>query len=127
MKMIEKDHWTDLILESVGDNPEKAQEFYTQFKLWRTNTIIAIGVTFALMSLIILGVIFGMYWCGYETENPPGEKEIMAMFFLWMGAMMGTMITVVNGSLEVRLRKRADNTKYYAERIEREKGDDQCK
>ena len=126
MKMIKKDHWMDLIMDSVGDDPDRAEEFYTQYKLWERNTIITVGIAFGIMSLIALGIIFGLYWCGFETENPPGKTELMAMFFLWMGAIMGTLCTLVNGALEVRLRKRAENTKYYAGRIERE-GNDQCK
>ena len=123
----EKEHWTDLILESVGDDPEKAEEFYTQYKLWAKNTLIAVALTFGIMCIIVAGVIFGMYWCGVETDNPPGERELISLVFLWMGALMGSMCAILNGSLETKLRKRAENTKYYAGRIEREKGEDQCK
>ena len=128
MKMkLEKDHWADLIMDSVGDDPERANEFYTQYKRWEMNTVIQIALILGIYLLMFLGVIYGMYWAGVEMNNPPNEVTVSGVFLVWIGAMLGTLMVLVKDSLEVKLRKRAENINYYAGRIEREKGDDQCK
>lgn len=126
--MIEKDHWAELIMDSIGDDPEKANEYYTQYKRWERNTLILIGITMGILCLVCAGMIFGMmYWCGVDMENTPDDELLFSLYFLWIGSIMGACCVLVKDSLEIRLRKLADNTKYYAGRIEREKGDDQCK
>lgn len=127
MKMIEKDHWAELIMDSIGDDPEKANEYYTQYKRWERNTLILIGITMGILCLVCAGMIFGMYWCGVDMKNTPDDELLFSLYFLWLGSIMGTCCVLVKDSLETKLRKLADNTKYYAGRIEREKGDDQCK
>ena len=128
MKMkLEKDHWADLILDSVGDDPERANEFYTQYKRWEMNTIIQIGLIMGIYLSLFLAVIYGMYWAGVDMENPPNENTVFGVLLLWSGIMMGTLLVMMKDGLEAKLRKRAENINYYAGRIEREKGDDQCK
>lgn len=124
---LEKDHWADLILDSVGDDPERANEFYTQYKRWEMNTIIQIGLIMGIYLLLFLAVIYGMYWAGVDMQNPPDENTVFGVLLLWSGIMMGTLLVTVKDGLEAKLRKRAENINYYAGRIEREKGDDQCK
>lgn len=128
MKMkLEKDHWADLILDSVGDDPERANEFYTQYKRWEMNTIIQIGLIMGIYLSLFLAVIYGMYWAGVDMQNPPDENTVCGVLLLWSGIMMGTLMVLIKDGLEAKLRKRAENINYYAGRIEREKGDDQCK
>lgn len=123
MEKLEKDHWSELILDSVGDDYERAVEFDRQYRLWSRWVIAEIIIGIGIFGLILLGVIFGMYWAGVDTQYPPGENEIINIAFLWMGATIGALCVVARDGLESKLRKRKDNIAYHWDRM----GDEQCK
>lgn len=124
MKILEKDHWSELILDSVGDDFEKATEYYKQYKLWQKNTIIEIALGVGIFGLVMLGIIFGFYWAGMEMSNAPDESLVMMVVMLWMGAVWGASIVLTRDNLPIKLRKRKDNIAYHWEKTEGEK---ECK
>lgn len=123
MEKLERDHWSDLIMDSVGDDYEKAVEFEKQYRLWSRWVVAEIIIGVGVFGLMMLGIVFGMYWAGMDSQYPPGEKEITSVVFLWMGATLGGLCVVVRDGLEAKLRKRKDNIAYHWDKM----GDDQCK
>ena len=123
MEKLEKDHWGDLIMDSIGDDYEKAVESEKQYKLWSRWIVAEIIIGVGVLSLIMLGIVFGIYWSGIGTENPPGENEIANLLFLWVGATIGGLYAVARDGLEAKLRRRKDNIAYHWDKM----GDDQCK
>lgn len=123
MKKLERDHWSDLIMDSVGDDYEKAVEFEKQYRLWSCWVVAEIIIGFGILGLMLLGFVFGMYWAGVDSQNPPDEKGIINVVFLWMGAAIGGLCVVVRDGLETKLRKRKDNIAYHWDKM----GDEKCK
>lgn len=123
MEKLERDHWSDLIMDSVGDDYEKAVEFEKQYRLWSRWVVAEIIIGIGVFGLIMLGIVFGMYWAGMDSQYPPGEKEITSVVFLWMGATIGGLCVVVRDGLEAKLRKRKDNIAYHWDKM----GDEKCK
>lgn len=127
MKM-ERSHWTDLIMDSIGDDPDKADEFYTQYKLNIRLMFIEGTVAIGLTMLYVLAMVTGMAFFGIESYPNIDLGEIAyRMLLVIMGTMVGLLIAATYGDMLRKLKKRAENTKYYAGRIEKNEGDDQCR
>lgn len=125
---IEKSHWTDLIMDSVGDDPDRAEEFYTQYKLNIRLMVIEGTVAIGLIMLFMLAMVTGMAFFGIESYQNTDLGEIAwEMMLVTVGTMVGLLIAGQYGDLLMKLKKRAENTKYYAGRIEKKEGDDQCR
>lgn len=125
---IERSHWTDLIMDSVGDDPDRAEEFYTQYKLNIRLMVIEGTVAIGLGMLLIFAMITGMTFFGIESyQNIDLEEIATRMVLVIMGTMVGLLIAAQYGDILMKLKKRAENTKYYAGRIEKKEGDDQCR
>ena len=125
---IERSHWTDLIMGCVGDDPDKADEFYTQYKLNIRLMFIEGTVAIGLIMLFMLAMVTGMAFFGIESYQNIDLGQIASdMGLVIMGTMLGLLIAATYGDLFTKLKKRAENTKYYAGRIEKKEGDDQCR
>lgn len=125
---IERSHWTDLIMDSVGDDPDRAEEFYTQYKTNIRLMVIEGTVAIGLIMLFMLAMVTGMAFFGIESYQNTDLGEIAwEMMLVTVGTMLGLLIAAQYGDLLMKLKKRAENTKYYAGRIEKKEGDDQCR
>lgn len=125
---IERSHWTDLIMDSVGDDPDRAEEFYTQYKLNIRLMVIEGTVAIGLIMLFMLAMVTGMAFFGIESYQNTDLGEIAwEMMLVTVGTMLGLLIAAQYGDILMKLKKRAENTKYYAGRIEKKEGDDQCR
>lgn len=125
---IERSHWTDLIMDSVGDDPDRAEEFYTQYKLNIRLMVIEGTMAIAIMMLFMLAIVSSMVFLGVETYRDADLGEFAwGIMLVISGTMVGLLIAGQYGDLLMKLKKRAENTKYYAGRIEKKEGDDQCR
>lgn len=109
-----KDRWAELILESVGDDPERAKEFYTEYRKWMIAVAIEIMVGLGILILTTLGICFG------TMDDPPGEKELINCLCLFVGAILGTMMVFTRDSMEIKLKRRMDNIEYHEKKMEEE-------
>lgn len=125
---IERSHWTDLIMDSVGDDPDRAEEFYTQYKLNIRLMVIEGTIAIAIVMLFMLAMVSSVVLLGVEAYRDADLGEIaFEMMLVISGTMVGLLIAAQYGDLLMKLKKRAENTKYYAGRIEKKEGDDQCR
>lgn len=119
-----KDRWAELILESVGDDSERAKEFYTEYRKWMKATFIEIMLILGIMVAIATGTMFGMYLFGADFNgNPPDERDIVEVMFLLIGAILGILCVFTRDGMEIKLKRRMENIEYHEKKMEEE----QCK
>lgn len=120
MKGIEEEHWSKLIMDSVGDDFEKATEFHNQYKLWQYHIMIEVAIGVGILSLMMLGTIFGCYWLGLSSSDvsPPDMDDVFSVILFWMGSMLGVCFTLTRDNLLNKLSKRKDNIAYHWDKTE---------
>ena len=118
--------WIELMMENIGDDREKAEAYMTCWKDYCKGMVITGMLSMILALLFVWGAITITNIMGFtNTEFDTIEDMVENTFLILGGCLIGMLIAIRYGNFEIKLKKRIENLKYYAGRIEKE--DEECR
>ena len=115
-----------LIMNTIGDDKESAESW---LKCWKSHYMrmmkdVMLSMTLAL--LFVWGAMAVISILGFkDTQFDDLEDMIENTLLILGGCLLGLLMAILYGELEVKMKDRIESLKYYAGRIEKE--DEECR